>query len=119
MCECGCGEMRAVGTFAGPGGDVYALEIYPGCGDCHVGPGVVVHRFTAAEAVEMLEDVPALPWLTSPRQVAVPVLSERAIREAIDRELGEDEADVLGLNIELFRHAVAATLAEWRTDIDA
>ena len=35
MCECGCGDLRPLVKLPAPNGDTYALEVYPGCDNCH------------------------------------------------------------------------------------
>jgi hypothetical protein len=120
MCECGCGDMRPLGKFPAPKRGWYVLEIYPGCGDCHVGPGVVVHHFTAKEMREELAhlSIPDFLWINGPRQIAVPVLEAEQISEAVKHEMGDEEYDDLTMggdpfSLEVIRTAVLATLASY------
>lgn len=59
MCQCGCAEQeyreayRIKGTKA-----IVAYQTFPGCGECHYGPGVAISFFTPAGLREpWLEDV--------------------------------------------------------------
>ena len=63
MGACGCGDFRPFAQMPGPEGAVYAVEFYPGCDDCEVPIGFIVHRFTEAEAAtwDVLE-LPQLPF---------------------------------------------------------
>lgn len=120
MCECGCGELRPLGTFPAPGTDLYVLEIYPGCGDCKIGPGVTIHRMTQQEAREFgLSADDALKFHESPREFSVPMLDPAKLGERVKEELGDDEYEEMmmggnALSAEVIRHAVHDTLGEWR-----
>lgn len=117
MCECGCGDLRPFGKFPAPNGDTYLLEIYPGCGDCHVGPGVVVHRFTTEQLEEHgwtdFREIPDLPWLPDRAECAVPVLDLNVFRRTFEDEAGEEAFYAVSNIGALLRSAVARTLAEF------
>ena len=120
MGECGCGELspREVVSI---GGDVLAIEIYPGCRDCHTPLGLTLYFFTPEGAEEfMLTPTRALVadryglesgWL------AFPILDPQKLVQAA-REMGnEDDADDLDWleddPLRLVQDAYRLTLDEW------
>jgi hypothetical protein len=59
MCECGCGELRAMAKLRAPGGGWYAIEVYPGCRDCGTGWALGASKIAAGREEEeyLLENV--------------------------------------------------------------
>lgn len=58
MGACGCGDFRGDFRFPAPDGDIYVLDMYSGCRDCHTPAGIVVYRFTKDQteaAIKALE----------------------------------------------------------------
>lgn len=118
MCECGCGELRPFGKFPAPNGQVYVLEIYPGCGDCGVGPGVSVHRFTKKQLSEMGE-MSDLPWRADRPECAIPVIDLAAFRKRFEDEGGEETFYAFSNVGDTLRSVVIRTLADFQSPAPA
>lgn len=78
MGACGCGDYSADYQFPGPDGTVYALALFAGCGDCGLGPGVIIHRHGGRSRddwdVDHLPEAPFREVDTDYAELAVPLL---------------------------------------------
>lgn len=118
MCECACGNIEGQLRFPAPDGDVYILDIYPGCRDCDTPAGVTIYRFTQAEVAEWhVGD--ARPLRVDNAGAAVSVIGARVLAEtmlswlrAVDGEYEAEGAIEDGVD-ECFYTAARKTIAEW------
>ena len=77
---------------------MYALEFYPGCGNCDTPAGLVVYRFSEKEAEGWrVPDLPDLPW----------------------REWNPESAEVCVPFLNVNRRTIGATFDEWWKEVRA
>ena len=118
MGACGCGDFSGDITFPAPDGEVYVLDVYPGCEDCETPAGVVLYRFTPDEAKRWgLEG--AKPLKIGEEGTGIPVLDPDPLREMMTKEAASGVSELVaeivadGLRNH-FREAAMKTFEAWR-----
>lgn len=117
MGACGCGDFSGDLVFPAPDGDVYVLDVYPGCADCDAPAGVVLHRFTREEA-ERWGVAGRKPLEIGQDGTGIPVMDASVLRRFLVKEvtdgLTEYAKEVVADGLRgHFRDAALKTYAGW------
>lgn len=123
MGQCGCNEPNYLRWFPGPGDDVYALEVHPGCPYCHTPVGITIYRLGPREREatwgENREWEPPelgfMPITDDYSLSAVPILDPEILKRMALRYVdGEGERIVIEDALEdAHIDAVTGTVAAW------